>query len=103
MKDVAPLPLGHIPCTGVLQKEASSFSMHIKPLIMLKLQTERCFSHLSAKLHPIWRRNQNRSAENEKSLGAELFTDSCNERILKDDISSLHPVSHYMTTNYCIA
>ena len=57
------------PYTGILQKEPSSFRLQRKPLIILKLQTEGCFRYLSAKLHFIWRRTENRSPEIEKSFG----------------------------------
>ncbi|EHH01780.1 hypothetical protein HMPREF9441_00233 [Paraprevotella clara YIT 11840] len=45
---------------------------------------------------------KNRLAEIDKSFGAELFTVSCNERKMKDDIFIFHPVSHYMTVVYRI-
>ena len=88
------------PYTGILQKETSSFRLRYKPLIILKLQTEGCFRHLSAKLHFIWRRTENRSPEIEKSFGWELFTAFRNERKLKDTWNILHSVIHYKITLY---
>ena len=57
------------PYTGILQKETSFFRLQRKPLIILTLQAEGYFRYLSAKLHFIWRRTENRSAEIEKSFG----------------------------------
>lgn len=71
---------GHISHTGISQKEPSSFRTHGKPFIILMLHAERYFGHLSVILHSVWRRTENRSAEIEKSFGAELFTISCKER-----------------------
>ena len=88
------------PYTGILQKEPSSFRLQRKPLIILKLQTEGCFRYLSAKLHFIWRRTENRSPEIEKSFGWELFTAFRNERKLKDTWNILHSVIHYKITLY---
>ena len=65
---------GHISHTGISQKEPSSFRTHGKPFIILMLHAERYFGHLSVILHSVWRRTENRSAEIEKSFGAELFT-----------------------------
>ena len=88
------------PYTGILQKEPSSFRLQRKPLIILKLQTEGCFRYLSAKLHFIWRRTENRSPEIEKSFGWELFTAFRNERKLKDTWNILHSVIHYKIKPY---
>ena len=88
------------PYTGILQKEPSSFRLQRKPLIILKLQTEGCFRYLSAKLHFIWRRTENRSPEIEKSFGWELFTAFRNERKRKDAWNILHSVIHYKITSY---
>jgi len=43
--------------------------MYVNPLIILKLRSEGCFRHLSAKLHSAGKRTENQSAENEKSFG----------------------------------
>ena len=91
---------GHISHTGISQKEPSSFKLQRKPLIILILQAEGCFRYLSAKLHFIWRRTENRSAEIEKSFGAELFTISCKERRLKDARNIFQTINHYMTSTY---
>ena len=60
------------PYIGVLQKEPSSFRIYGNPFIILMLQAEGCFRHLSAMLHSVWRRTKNRSAEIENHL-AESF------------------------------
>ena len=49
-----------------------------------------------------WRRTENRSAENGKSFGAEIFVAFCKERGLKDDPSILHVVMCCMIMVYCI-
>ena len=59
------------PYIGVLQKEPSSFRIYGNPFIILMLQAEGCFRHLSAKLHSAGKRTENQSAENEKSFAAE--------------------------------
>ena len=91
---------GRLPYTGILQKKPSSFRLQRKPLIILILQAEGCFRYLSAKLHFIWRRTENRSPEIEKSFGWELFTAFRNERKLKDTWNILHSVIHYKITLY---
>ena len=53
---------------GVLQKDPSSFRPYGNPFITLWLWAERCFRYLSATLHFVWRRTENRLAENEKSF-----------------------------------
>ena len=88
------------PYIGVLQKEPSSFRIYGNPFIILMLQAEGCFRHLSAMLHSVWRRTENRSAEIEKSFGAELFTISCKERRLKDARNIFQTINHYMTSTY---
>ena len=47
-------------------------------------------------------RTENRSAENGKSFGAEIFAAFCKERGLKDDPSILHAVMCCMIMVYCI-
>ena len=81
---------GHISHTGISQKEPSSFRTHGKPFIILMLVI----------LHSVWRRTENRSAEIEKSFGAELFTISCKERRLKDARNIFQTINHYMTSTY---
>ena len=93
---------GRLPYTGILQKKPSSFRLQRKPLIILILQAEGCFRYLSAKLHFIWRRTENRSPEIEKSFGWELFTAFRNERKLKDAWNILHSVIYYITICYRI-
>ena len=85
---------GHISHTGISQKEPSSFRTHGKPFIILMLHAERYFGHLSVILHSVWRRTENRSAEIEKSFGAELFTISCKERRLKDARNIFQTITH---------
>lgn len=91
---------GHISHTGISQKEPSSFRTHGKPFIILMLHAERYFGHLSVILHSVWVRTENRSAEIEKSFGAELFTISCKERRLKDARNIFQTINHYMTSTY---
>lgn len=89
-------------CPGFLQKYPSSFRLYCKPLIILILQAEGCFRNPSAMFHFVWRRMKNRSKENEKSFGAELFIALCNERSLKDALSILHLVICCMIVRYPI-
>ena len=90
---------GHISHTGISQKEPSSFRTHGKPFIILMLHAERYFGHLSVILHSVWRRTENRSAEIEKSFGAELFTALRNERKLKDGLLIFHSIIYYITSS----
>ena len=57
--------------------------MYVNPLIILKLRSEGCFRHLSAKLHSAGLRMKNHSAEIGKSFGAERLTALSHERELK--------------------
>ena len=90
---------GHISHTGISQKEPSSFRTHGKPFIILMLQAERCFSHLSVTFHFVWLRLENHSTEIEKSFGAELFTALRNERKLKDGLLIFHSIIYYITSS----
>ena len=58
-----------LPIQEFSQKHPSSFRMHANAFIILKLQTEGCFRHLSAMFHFLWKRTENQSAENEKLFG----------------------------------
>ena len=96
----AKVLLGTNAYNSLSQKEPSSFRTHGKPFIILMLHAERYFGHLSVILHSVWRRTENRSAEIEKSFGAELFTISCKERRLKDARNIFQTINHYMTSTY---
>ena len=60
---------GHISHTGISQKEPSSFRCYGKSFITYMLRPEGCFRHLSASLHFVRLRTENRLAEIEKSFG----------------------------------
>jgi hypothetical protein len=93
------LRVGHIPYTGISPKAPSSFRLHGNPFIILMLQAERCFSHLSVTFHFVWLRLENHSTEIEKSFGAELFTALRNERKLKDGLLIFHSIIYYITSS----
>ena len=67
------------------------------------LQAEGCFRYLSVTFHSVRQRFENRSAETEKSFGAELFMGLYNERKLKDEFPIFHSIIYYVRGSWPMA